>query len=333
MTSRDSIRYALSEDVTFRVCGPQQIEVASRGGRVRGYYSLDLLPVLSFFAEPSSCRVALETFETELSELEFHVFVRKLTDAQILREVDTPPRHDSLPSLLASGLGFDEGAMATIRRNLCDGNVVTIPNAFPAEFAETVYRCLARCNAWQPHEGGSGPFHFKHHNLYNKREFPTELADCAQVFDHPNTIDWIESITGESCRGQVSFGASWYQPGEYSLPHTDASDSRSVAYVWHLTKDWVPEWGGQFVWCPSGTALQPRFNWLSLFRVTSRSLHFVAPTSGRALSQRLAVNGWWSRELPATAAPPFGSAIDAVAKLGDYGDQPRSSECGRFITI
>ena len=89
--------------------------------------------------------------------------------------------------------------------------------------------------------------------------------------------------------------ASWYQPGDFSLPHTDGHVERSVAFVWHLTKDWDDTWGGQLAWCRNGAAVYPRYNSLSLFNVSDTSLHFVAAVSRRATGKRLGVNGWWRR--------------------------------------
>jgi hypothetical protein len=34
-------------------------------------------------------------------------------------------------------------------------------------------------------------------------------------------------------------------------PHLDFHGTQSVAFLWHLSKDWDPRWGGAFCWSPS----------------------------------------------------------------------------------
>ena len=52
--------------------------------------------------------------------------------------------------------------------------------------------------------------------------------------------------------GDTTGAPSWYDTGHHSLPHTDWVGQRTVAYVWHLSKNWKPEWGGV-----SATVLDP----------------------------------------------------------------------------
>src|SRR5206468_8983413 len=63
-------------------------------------------------------------------------------------------------------------------------------------------------------------------------------------------------------------------PGDHLLPHDDRlrtgeNDSRQLAFVWHLTKNWRPTWGGDFYWCPEDRYFTPVFNTLMLFTVGS----------------------------------------------------------------
>jgi Rps23 Pro-64 3,4-dihydroxylase Tpa1-like proline 4-hydroxylase len=117
------------------------------------------------------------------------------------------------------------------------------------------------------------------------------------------------------------FSASWYLPGDHSLPHTDAIASgggarRQVAFIWHLAKDWQSEWGGALFWCPKTLYLPPVFNSLVLFNVGPGTSHFVTQVSPYA-GKRLAINGW--RTGPAATG-------DAVRPLPDWigTDGPRS---------
>jgi Rps23 Pro-64 3,4-dihydroxylase Tpa1-like proline 4-hydroxylase len=103
-------------------------------------------------------------------------------------------------------------------------------------------------------------------------------------------------VTGRSCPGPIEFGVTRYLPGEYTLPHSDASAlGREVAFLWYLTPDWSPKWGGELYFCDDWRCVRPAFNALVLFLVTPQSRHFVAPVSPFATGKRMTVTGWWMR--------------------------------------
>lgn len=84
--------------------------------------------------------------------------------------------------------------------------------------------------------------------------------------------------------------------GDHSLPHTDWVGQRTVAYVWHLSKNWKPEWGGALYWAQHHHAVATypaSFNTLVLFSVTTTSAHFVTTVSPNHKGKRLTFNGWW----------------------------------------
>jgi Rps23 Pro-64 3,4-dihydroxylase Tpa1-like proline 4-hydroxylase len=117
------------------------------------------------------------------------------------------------------------------------------------------------------------------------------------------------------------FSASWYLPGDHSLPHTDAvthadGEQRQVAFVWHLARGWRSEWGGALFWCPGNVYLAPTFNTLVLFTVGPNSYHFVSQVSPYAQGKRLAINGWWTGRTAVPVGPeqaPELLKLDGVA--------------------
>lgn len=206
--------------------------------------------------------------------------------------------------------------LADAAPRMASGGLVAIRDAFEPEFAERMYRSLDSCRAWRLHEGGEQSFHFHHHNLYDPKEYPADLAWCASIFESPGTKAWVTRLSGRHCAGPAEFSASLYLPGDHSLPHndvaaTDGNFNRQVAFVWHLAKDWRPEWGGALYWCSKAAYLPPAFNTLYLFNVGPESNHFVTHVSPYAQGRRLTVNGWWTG--PAATGLPAGKGPHRIA--------------------
>ena len=65
----------------------------------------------------------------------------------------------------------------------------------------------------------------------------------AAMFATPASQGFMQQLTGRDCTGETQGSPSWYQAGDHSLPHTDWVGQRTVAYVWHLSKDWRPRSG------------------------------------------------------------------------------------------
>jgi hypothetical protein len=174
----------------------------------------------------------------------------------------------------------DEATVTAVRRRMAAGRLVVIRDAFVASFAERIHRSLDACVAWQVYERYEKHFHYHHHNLYKTSDYPPDLAWCEQIFGSLATKALATRLSGRECMGPTAVSASWYLPGDHSLPHTDAvpaSDTatRQVAFVWHLARDWRSEWGGALFWCPKSLYLPPVFNTLMLFNVGPNARHFV----------------------------------------------------------
>jgi len=234
--------------------------------------------------------------------------------------------------LFSPGVLDDEAVVRRIGSELDGGRAVVIQNALRAELAEKVHRELDACTAWKPYEGASPFFHYRHHNLYAEKEFPPSVLELKREFDDPSTKEFIGRLSKRDCSGVLDFGASWYLPGDHSLPHQDSGLDRSVAFLWHLTKNWDSCWGGGFFWCPSGTTVLPQFNCLTLFNVSAGSSHFVTVVSQCAREKRLALNGWWTGKTasPAHDEPPADRTLDAAG----YGARPEPIDrSARIIAI
>jgi Rps23 Pro-64 3,4-dihydroxylase Tpa1-like proline 4-hydroxylase len=204
----------------------------------------------------------------------------------------------SVEMYLRPSLRGSESTMKEVSARLAAGGLVAIREAFEPAFAERIYHSLDTCTTWRVYEEYQKHFHYHHHNLYQVNEYPQDLAFCSKVFDSTTTKAWVTRLSGRRCVGPTQFSASWYLPGDHSLPHDDnvATDvfKRQVAFVWHLAKNWRSEWGGALFWCPKALYLSPVFNTLLLFNVGPDTNHFVTQVSPYAQGKRLTINGWWT---------------------------------------
>jgi hypothetical protein len=228
---------------------------------------------------------------------------------------------NSIELLLNPRLLGDAGSLDQIRDHLSQGGLVVIRDAFREAFAERMFSCLDVYTAWKVHEGSGKHFHYHHHNV-DAAAPPADLQWCQEIFRSEPTKGFVRRLSGKDCEGETVFTASLYKPGDHSLPHTDSSGAennhRQVAFVWHLTKEWKSDWGGDFFWCPKNRYFSPAFNTLLLFNVSYESLHFVTSVSPHAQSKRLAVNGWWTGRTKAEGPGPRPQDQDQEKSLLEF---------------
>lgn len=210
----------------------------------------------------------------------------------------------------------EEKLVDEISDQLADGRLIVIRNAFQDAFAEHMFACLDQFREWKLYEDYQPHFHFHHHNIYDESLFPAELSHCRDVFRSEATKSFVQRLSRRDCSGETSFSASLYLPGDHSLPHNDFlmrdGQPRQVAFVWHLTKEWREDWGGEFFWCEKNRSVLPAFNTLLLFNVSLSSAHLVTLVSPHAKGKRLAISGWWHGQA--------GSAAETAAEGVDQGE-------------
>jgi thioredoxin 1 len=248
---------------------------------------------------------------------------RKLVGADAASGASAPAADSgqlSIETYLRSSLRGPGSALRELGPRLAAGELVAIENAFEPEFAERMHRCLDLCTTWRVHENYAERFSYYHHNLYHPEDFPPDLAWCSKLFNSPATKSWATRLSGRACIGPTSILASWYLPGDHSLPHSDnvttgAHFIRQIAFVWHLSKDWRSEWGGAFYWCPKASYLAPAFNTLYMFNVRPESTHFVTQVSPYAQGKRLTINGWWTG--PAGTGEPVWKGPERIGSGSD----------------
>ncbi len=98
-------------------------------------------------------------------------------------------------------------------------------------------------------------------------------------------LDFIRYITGDDAIRKSEAMATWYAPGHFLKNHDDLQyfedEDRKCACVLQLTKDWVPDWGGNLIFT-QGTrhefGITPKFNQFALFKVPhDHHVSYVAP--------------------------------------------------------
>jgi hypothetical protein len=321
----------VSPEARFRVLDRERIEVAIHG---RAFpIPLSVHQLLLAFAEPRSAAEVHRDLDLDLGLPDLIEILAMLGRAGVLvAPAAAADPDDGDP--FAADLLADPAVRAAIATSLAAGRAVTIGDALDPADAEQLHRELTAVPRWDPFEGAVAghAFHFRHHNLLDEARFPPALQRFARRVGGARTRALITALSGADCSGAVQVGASAYLPGDYSLPHSDSSFPRSVAFVLHLTKDWDPGWGGGLYWCPSGIQVLPAFNRLTLFTVTPTSTHFVAPVSAHATGRRLAVNGWWTTSAPAAAAAPR-TTLPAGFVGECYGAPPAVLAGGRVVAL
>ncbi|MCX4240529.1 2OG-Fe(II) oxygenase family protein [Paraliomyxa miuraensis] len=202
-----------------------------------------------------------------------------------------------LPTYLNSDIFADERRLGQIREQLSSGRLVAIQNAFDPEFAEAVHLHLDQPTPWET----SISYEYLQF-IYRKIEgasLPLPLRSLWTALLGTRSREWMEALCGRPCDGDVDLLAFWYMPGGYATPHSDGGSGRSIALVWHLTKDWDDRWGGEFIWHPSGTVFRPSFNSLFMFQVAAnQSVHSIAPISPVARGPRRAAVMWYGTHRP-----------------------------------
>lgn len=212
-----------------------------------------------------------------------------------VKEFEYQP-HSGIGDYLSSHIMENRDKLDEIAEDLRNGKVVVIEDAFPEEMADRMYREIYHARYKLHEDYLDDGFHYVHHNVYDRADFTTFMNETLAMLDSEASKAFMSELTGRDCDGETIATASHYQPGDHSLPHTDHLGQRTVAFVWHLSMRWRPEWGGALYWCPEHNEhayVHASYNTLTLFDVNEESAHFVTTVSRHAKRKRLAFNGWY----------------------------------------
>ena len=147
------------------------------------------------------------------------------------------------------------------------------------------------------------------HNLNNNGEFSyvyrrtgdmsVQQHPYLDLFKSEQFRNYLSEITGHE-NLEFSEGHSFvsnYESGHYNGPHTDGDNGR-IAFVFHLSKDWKPSYGGLFLrmdwdWKTINKAICPPFNTLSIFDVSNGAPHLVTEVAQGVDNKRISFTGWY----------------------------------------
>jgi hypothetical protein len=295
---------------------------------------LALFQVLMAFAEGRTARQAFQMLDTDIDLEEFGKIIGDFVRRELLkpeRPIDDEPGLQEVlnPSVFANAAVVDK-----IGGWLRQGRAILIPDALSADLADRVHRDLYESTQWSFAEGGHDFFHRRNSVITELEGQTSALTTCNRVFKSTATRRFIGALSGQDCTGEARVTAAWYRPGEYALPHDDsaASDPRSVAYIWYLTKEWRQEWGGALFWCPTGQYICPKFNMLVMFTVVPSNVHFICPVAPGATGKRLTINGFWRRSKQVSPAATI--SADAVVSPRAYGPHaPEDPELSPIVVL
>ena len=122
------------------------------------------------------------------------------------------------------------------------------------------------------------------------------LMASASFLSSNAALSFLRQVTGANDVVTADARATAYGPGDFLTTHNDndRGETRRVAYVFNLTKQWNPDWGGLLTFPDQAArhaeAYIPAFNAMNLFAVPQpHSVGFVAPFAG---ARRYSVTGW-----------------------------------------
>lgn len=145
----------------------------------------------------------------------------------------------------------------------------------------------------------SGFFSYKFSRTLNHRNGCTCFlcTEVPQILLSGNLKKTISKYYPEANLEFSEFFISRYSSGDFLSRHSD--HTKGIAFVWNLTQDWRPEYGGNLSLIDPDTqeirTLIPQFNTLSLFNLQEEVDHWVSEVSSFAPKERIAITGWFDK--------------------------------------
>lgn len=226
-------------------------------------------------------RAEIDNFLDENTANHMHYFYNELYPAEWWSV-------SSVPALYKNGGNSDE---IYDEYNQCDRFQNTAENQASIK---TVYEFAHKAN-------GEGKFAYFFYRSFNDHPRDCVCQECqlTRFFSTPEFIAFLNNITGNSLNITKPFTifTSKYSQGCFLNTHTDDMNG-NLAFVYHLTKDWRPDYGGLFTAQDKQRnvlkTVTPGFNKFVCFRVGDYvTPHSVTQVSHNVPKHRISLTGWY----------------------------------------
>ena len=146
-----------------------------------------------------------------------------------------------------------------------------------------------------------GQFSYTFHRTLDNHVEGCECQECEfrKFLDSNENCEIISKITNLDIKGANELFAACYLPGDFLSPHQD-SPNGIIGFVYQLTKDWKPQYGGLLHFLnDDGDVIEsvevPEFNSLTLFLLPEDKgkLHYVSHVNPKVDELRLSFTGWF----------------------------------------
>ena len=146
---------------------------------------------------------------------------------------------------------------------------------------------------------GNFAYHF-----YRTDKNHVEGCDChecevREFLDSQEILDFISKVSGDKKTHTDEVFAACYTAGDFLSPHLD-SPNGSLGFVYQMTKNWLPQYGGLLHFMDDDkTRVErvevPEFNSLTLFYLPpgKGKWHYVSHVSPGVEEMRLTYTGWY----------------------------------------
>ena len=175
--------------------------------------------------------------------------------------------------------------------NIDSGNSQFIPNYGAYNHLNTVMYNIAKNSMYNEE------FSYSFHRTCNDHVKDCACTECGlrKLLESEQMIKFIKENTGKDISKAHELFASWYKKGDFLTTHTDDVNGK-VGFVFNLTKDWIPEYGGLLHIIDDNEVkkvILPKFGYITLFDVEkNKSPHFVSEVVVDGI-KRLAYTGWY----------------------------------------
>jgi Rps23 Pro-64 3,4-dihydroxylase Tpa1-like proline 4-hydroxylase len=142
------------------------------------------------------------------------------------------------------------------------------------------------------------------YNFYRTKDNHFDDCTCKECnlrkwLVKPESLDFISEATGTKYTDSDEVFAACYGIGDYLSPHVD-SPNGTLGFVYQLSKNWLPEYGGLLHFMDDERehverVEVPAFNTLTLFYLPENKgkWHFVSPVSPGTPELRFTYTGWF----------------------------------------